>query len=413
MKKFEGKMFQSIFVIGGALLILFARRPSAFLSPQFWAEDGRNWYADAYNHGILFSLTTPENGYFQTFSRLIAILSQTLPLKFGPILFLAAACVVQITTAVFIISPRMSGIVPSRNWRILLAFLYLAIPHSWEIHTNITNSQWHLALLACLILLAEPAVTKAGKIFDIAMCMFAALSGPFSVLLLPISLIQIFRRKNTMSIAFFTILLAAGAIQSWAYFTAGRTVPPHLEAGVEYFFWIVSRHLLISPLIGGRGFERLAPTMLWSYVTAVLVTIVGTGTALYAFVRGRPEIRLVMIFAVLIVCAALASPAVTREYGQWPFIASNEVAFRYWFIPTFAIYVTLVCFASSNANRAALIFARVALIVSLVGVIADFRLSPFEDLEFQRRAEEFEAAPTGAKVTFPINPDWDMTLIKK
>ena len=266
MNRFFTEKYCVVWAAVAALLIIFARRPSAFLNPQFWAEDGKIWYADAYNHGLLFSLITPENGYFQTFSRLVAILSQAFPLKFGPAIFLTVAVIIQIVTALFIISPRMSQIVPGRGWRLVLGFLFLAIPHSWEIHTNVTNSQWHLALLACLIIIAEPSVSKVGRIFDISVCFLAAVSGPFCVLLIPVAIIQLLIRKDSMYAVFSGVFLVAGAIHAWAYLGVGRAVPPQLDAGVVSFFQIVARHLFVSPVIGGRGFKFWTATLVLSLI---------------------------------------------------------------------------------------------------------------------------------------------------
>jgi hypothetical protein len=43
--------------------IVIMRRPDAVLSPQFWAEDGKIWFANAHNLGALHSLVLPQNGY--------------------------------------------------------------------------------------------------------------------------------------------------------------------------------------------------------------------------------------------------------------------------------------------------------------------------------------------------------------
>ena len=40
-----------ISVFLAAFLVVFSRRPDAILNAQFWAEDGKFWYADAYHFG--------------------------------------------------------------------------------------------------------------------------------------------------------------------------------------------------------------------------------------------------------------------------------------------------------------------------------------------------------------------------
>lgn len=397
-----------------SLLIITARRPSALLNPQFWAEDGKVWYADAYNHGILFSLTTPENGYFQTISRLAAIVSQLLPLSYGPLLFTLIAVSIQIATALFIMSPRMSSIIPKKNWRLLLAFVYLAMPHSGEVYANVTNSQWHLALLCCLVLLAEPAAGRAWRVFDLVLCALLSVSGPFSILMLPVAFVQLIRRRDATSLAMLAILFAGSLIQGGAYLIAGRQVRPQLGASVELFLRIIGRHILVGPITGSNGFRVLLKLSMWNDVVVLITNLIGFGFIYYTIVRGSVEIRLLILFSILIVAAALASPAVTLQPGQWEVIASNDTANRYWFIPIFAIFTSLIYFLASEATP---VFVRktalALLLLSIGGFVADWRLPQLKDLDFQARAAEFEKKPPGTLVKIPINPDWEMELIKK
>ncbi len=78
-----------------AFTIIISRRPDALLNAQFWAEDGQIWYANAYNQGILHSLFSPFNGYFQTTSRLTAALTQLFPLAWAPLIFGSGKYVVK------------------------------------------------------------------------------------------------------------------------------------------------------------------------------------------------------------------------------------------------------------------------------------------------------------------------------
>src|SRR4026209_2147612 len=87
-----------------AFLLIASHRPDAVLNPQFWAEDGRLWYSDAYNRGILYSPLTPEVGYFQTISRLTAVAAQAVPLTAAPALFNLTAIGVKLAAVVFLVS---------------------------------------------------------------------------------------------------------------------------------------------------------------------------------------------------------------------------------------------------------------------------------------------------------------------
>jgi len=162
VSKISGFYLQAI-AFSVAFLLVCSRRPDAILNAQFYAEDGRVWYLDAYNLG-LHSLLMPQGAYLQTLSRTIALIALLFPLSLAPLVMNLCAIVVQILPVNIFLSSRFSDI-PLKT-RLLGSLLYLAVPNAAEIHANITNAHWHLALAACLVLLARPASGRGWRIFD-------------------------------------------------------------------------------------------------------------------------------------------------------------------------------------------------------------------------------------------------------
>src|SRR5947209_646287 len=152
-----------VFVVVAAVVI--SRRPDALLNPQFYAEDGAVWYAQAYNFGWLHSLTLPQAGYLQTLPRLVAGLSLLVPFGSAPLLMNWAAIGFQVLPVTVLLSSRCSGWAPL--WvRGLQALLYLAMPTSREIDAVLSNAQWHLALVACMVAFAHAPTNASWKAFD-------------------------------------------------------------------------------------------------------------------------------------------------------------------------------------------------------------------------------------------------------
>lgn len=383
------------------------------MNPQFWAEDGRVWFADAYNRGIAYSLLTPEAGYFQTFSRLVAVASQAVPLAFAPLFFNLAAIGVQVITALFIISPRMARAVPNAALRLLIAFIYLALPHSSEVFANVTNSQWHLALLAFLVIVAEPSEKTAWRVFDIAAILLSALTGPFCLLLLPAAAVEYYQRREKWKLTLLALLAAGAMVQTAALVTHERPSQAELGASVSTFFRITARHLFISPIIGGRGFSGLAKADAALPLLSAAANVAGFGLFIYCFLKARLELRLLIIFSALIFSASLISPAVSPDVPQWVAIASDNTALRYWFIPNLCLFVCLIFIVSRPNPKPVRVAAGAVLAASLLGITADWRNPPFKDLHFGEYAARFEAGAAGTEYRIPINPAWEMTLIKK
>ncbi|HEY0429090.1 MAG TPA: hypothetical protein VGC76_15020 [Pyrinomonadaceae bacterium] len=397
-----------------SFLIIFSRRPDAVLNPQFWAEDGKVWYANAYNNGAIYSFFTPEAGYYQTISRLVAVFAQAFPLGCAPLIFNLAAIFCKILVVNFLLSARFSKLIPNMTGRILIAFVYLALPHSNETHANLTNAQWHLALLSFLIIVAAPSDKTLWKIFDGAMLSISVLSGPFCLLLVPVAAVKWFKTRDGWTIVLIAILAAGSMIQMSSLLTTDRPSSQPLGANAGLFLKIVGGHLFLDAIIGDRIYSRLFNRSLWNEWTAIPVNLIGFGLLTYAFVKSNPELRLFIFFAFLIISGALAFPAISSEVPQWTAMWAPGIGSRYWLIPIFC------CFASwlYLARNAEILFVRyvsiLLLVFSLFGIATDWKYPRFKDLEFQKYAAEFENAPAGQEVFIPINPEpWDMRLVKK
>ncbi len=397
----------------GAFLIIFSRRPDAILNPQFWAEDGKVWYADAYNRGIIYSFFTPEAGYYQTISRLTAVVSQAFPLSFAPLIFNLTAISCKILIVNFLLSSRLSHLISNIYARVLLAFVYLALPYSFETNANLTNAQWHLALLSFLIIAVAPSDKTLWKIFDFAVILVSALSGPFCLLLLPVAAIKWFKTRETWTLYLIAILAFASIIQLSSLLTTARPSTQPLGATVGLFLKIVGGHLFLSTIIGDRNYARLFSRSLWTEWAAIPVNLIGFALLIYGFIKANLELRLLMFFAFLIICGALLSPAASSFIPQWQALQTPGTGSRYWLIPIFCAFILLFYLV----RRAEISFVRYAcvslLILSLFGIVSDWKYPRFKDLEFQKHAAEFENAPAGTEVVIPINPDWEMRLLKK
>ena len=85
----------------------------------------------------------------------MADLGLLVPLGRLPLLFVLVAVPVQVMPAALVASRRFATLVPSFSVRLLLALTYLLIPNSAEVNSNLTNAQWHLALLAFMVVVAD------------------------------------------------------------------------------------------------------------------------------------------------------------------------------------------------------------------------------------------------------------------
>lgn len=413
LQKIDRRLF---YLLSSAVsfLIIFSRRPDAILNPQFWAEDGKVWYADAYNHGAIYSFFTPVAGYYQTISRLVAVISQAFPLSFAPLIFNLTAIFCKIAVVNFLLSSRLSHLVPNRSFRALIAFIYLALPHSNETNANLTNAQWHLALLSFLIIIATPSEKTVWKTFDALMLSISALSGPFCLLLLPVAAIKWFKTREKWLLVLIVILAVGAGVQLSSLLTTERPSAQPLGATFGLFLKIVGAHLFFNSIAGDRIYTRAFNRSLWNEWAAILVNLIGFGLLIYAFIKSNLELRLLIFFTFMIVFSALAFPAITGDAPQWTAMWKPGIGSRYWLIPIFCCFVSLL-YLARNAEISFIRYASICLLVlSLFGIVTDWKYPRFKDLEFQKYAFEFKNAPAGQEIVVPINPEpWEMRLVKK
>ena len=414
LKKLAEHRFFYVLSSAVAFLIILSRRPDAILNPQFWAEDGKVWYADAYNHGVIYSFFTPVAGYYQTISRLVAFFAQAFPFAYAPLIFNLAAISVKILVVNFLLSSRLSNLIPSLAGRILIAFIYLAIPHSHETNANLTNAQWHLAFLSFLIIIATPNAKTLWKIFDFAAILVSALSGPFCLLLLPIAAIKWAKSRENWKVVLLIILAVGAIIQISSILTNERPSQQPLGASFGLFLKIIGGHLFVSSIVGEKIYERIINYSLWNEGVAFFVNLVGFGLLIYTFIKSKFELRLLIIFSAMICFGAFVSPAVSSEVPQWTVMWLPGYSLRYWMIPIFC-YLLALLYLAKNAEISLVRYVSIALLVlASGGIAADWNYPKFKDFEFQKYAAEFENAPAGQEVLIPINPDsWEMRLVKK
>src|SRR5215469_9458434 len=133
-----------------AFVVLMLRRPDAILNAQFYAEDGKYWYAEAYNYGW-HSLLIPVGGYLNTVSRIIGMISQSIPMLRAPLFMNVCALSMGALPVNVFLSSRFNQI--ALKTRLFGCLLFLSLPNAFEVHAVTTNIQWHLALVALLLLL--------------------------------------------------------------------------------------------------------------------------------------------------------------------------------------------------------------------------------------------------------------------
>lgn len=405
-------------VAAASLLIILTRKPDAFFNAQFWAEDGVVWYQQAYETGWK-SLLLPQNGYFQTVSKLTAVLAQRFPLAYAPLLFNLVSAAFKILPVLLVFSSRSASLFSSIWSRVAVCSLYLAHPYSWEVFLNVTNIHWHLALAALVLLYFESWPGLWRKLVDAGVMMLCGLSGTFALFLAPIAAWRWYRSRSRRALVLGLLLAATAMIQLAAIITtaSGTRSAAQLDASLGWLVRIVGGQIGAAGLLG-EAWVHLFATTWWNAEIALPLAFGCFAALIFArawWASKHPALCGLTLLAAMVFVAALASPQISSSQGQWPLFAKPGVGGRYVFIPIVALHAALLWVATGDQHRIWRRAAALALaVVVLVAIPASWRIPPYRDFQFVEHAARFEASPPGTIVEIPINPvGWSLRLRKK
>ncbi len=395
-----------------ACVVVIARRPGSVLNAQFYAEDGRVFFQEAYNHGWWSALLRPYGGYFHAIPRLGAALALLVPLSFAPFVLNLIAIAGQALPVNLLVSDR-SAQWGNLRYRLLLVASYLALPNLSELGINITNVQCFLALSAFLLVVASKPRTVIAQTFDLLFLLLFGMSGPYCIFLLPIAIFQSWKHRDRWKSVQAVVLVSTAVVEAWGLLILDHTGRPHYALGTSpvWLSRILGGQVYLGVLIGTNTLAAMRGPGMVLFLS--IVAICCTGLVAVCAARASEQMKLFLLFSLIVLAAALISPMLPTQPGHslWESMAAAWGS-HYWFFPNLAFAWTLIwCL---HARPDILRVAATALLFCMtIAVVRDFRQPALKDMKFHDYVRQFEAARPGEEVRIPINPEnWWMWLIK-
>jgi hypothetical protein len=391
--------------------ILFLRRPDALLNAQFWAEDGKHWYADAYNHGLSATFEIYA-GTLQIAMRLIGQLSLSIPLSSVPLFFTVVAISIKIIPVVLLYSNKFKDIVPSSRLKFLIATLYICIPNAMEVHANLTNINWHLAIVSFMLIVGSIPKSLFAKIIECILIIISGLTGPFAIFLAIISAFDYAKRRNKHTLYLAILLSLCAFVQFTLLFTSDspRTTAP-LGVNPMTLLEIFGFRIGGSATFGQDTIARIFRPPSAIYLLFGIFTLT---TFFIAYLRGTLQLRLFILLTFMLLVASLLKPIASDTMPQWYALLIGAGS-RYFFIPIICFYMCMVflAFAKPYKCYVAKFYKTTAIFALCVAVPTGFNYPVREDMNYKMHVEEFNLSSTGELTCIPIPPDWEMCLEKK
>lgn len=421
-RNLKDNRFVPIIMFCLAFLIFFLRRPDILTNPNLWAEDGVFWLQDAYNNGFLKSMLAPENGYFQTISRLVFGVSSLFPLAWAPLFANTIGLIIRSSLVTYIFSKRIDFINP--RVKILFAAYILFMPGLVEVHANITNTHWYLSLYMVLIILSRPALNKAQKLHDYLITTVAALSGPFVILAAPIVLFKVYSKGGTLYLGLskiktyllknkllLTVLVLALLQLVTVVITAksSRSSAP-LGFSFDLLHQILTNRIFLGSILPMKYVLKLTSNNYASY----LLCFTGLTTVAFTLFKSNWQTRLMILFVAGILALSLIKPMITSQGDQWPLLPYTA-GDRYFVIPNIIFFY---CFSFTILKLLKGRFLSLLIVpglsVCILLLMQQFRMPPLLDTGYESNIAKFNSLKKGESIPIPINPEgFSMELIKK
>ncbi len=411
------------------VLLLVSHMPAAITHPQLYADDG-TWYGAALNLGPLAPLVQPVGSYLVTFPRLIADLALLFPLSYVPLIFNLAGLAVGAIVIAYLLSSRMKEAIPNMAVRLLVAGLLIAIPNAYDTNINLTNSQWHLALLAFLVLWASRPGNARSWALDATILGVSCMTGPYGLLLWLVAVYRLWLLPKAIWVRVrFGVVSICTAIQALVILLnlGQQRSSGALGASLSALIRIISRQVTIGLLVGAHGLAYLLTTGIGHNLgLEALLAILPVAVGGIAVIKGPPVLRAFWVFAAGELVLALIAPSIAAP--RWPSLALpadlrhfHPGGIRYFLYPMLALAISLGWAAAqlrihpSGVPKMFSAFAGVLVCsMLLVGVPLDWVSPPYINYHWASYVAMYNRDVPGSSVTIPINPrGWSMTIRKQ
>ncbi len=265
-------------VLALATFCMLLRRPASLVQPTIWAEDGREWLADAYSSG--FPILKVYQGQLWTAQRLIAGPLSVFPVRLWPLMSYLAACLIATGALSVVLQQRASLVFGRLRNRALLLLVLVFLPAATEIQGNLTNLHVYLAISVAMILVFPAPTHRWGKVTELAYLVLVAITGYTAVVLLPMAVWQAWRERASRFARLRAAVLAVGATVG-VLVTLGYGRSMNLSdpvSSIVAFGWLIIKNVAGSLVLGETNISVLWPTRSfspWFLLSLLLLVLVG------------------------------------------------------------------------------------------------------------------------------------------
>jgi hypothetical protein len=312
------------------------RRPDALTYPQFWAEDGVIFFADAYHHQFS-SLWRDHGGYYHLVPRVVALLGLFLiPLVFQP-LFYNLFCLFGILAIIAYLWFRLP-FSPGKKFFMALSITWAPVAN--EVMLSLAGFHFILSLCPIIMLLGRTPKNGLEWFIDLFIMAISGFSSPFLTLFFPLLLLVAWENKFQPKSYYFSLVIVAGLT---LFPQALTLITPSIKRvsldrpltiiNIIQFFYLQAIGLFFSP----NWFKNDMVLI----VISIIVAFAYLGGGIY-FIKDVLKTRNWSILTPLLAGLIILSATILLYGSAIIFLNPFSGGSRYFYIPTVMILWTAI-----------------------------------------------------------------------
>jgi hypothetical protein len=201
------------------IALMWMRQPAFFSQPRFWAEEGRVFFARAWNTSGWEALCSAPLDYLSLYTNVaVALAARLVPLEDAPMVTTLAALAVQALPLVFLACAAAPEWRDGRRYVGMGIVLFASM--SDEVWLTTLHSHYYFALVAFFVLLEPADVGRVRAAVYAILVGTAGLTGPVSCFLLPLFAYKYHRSRRAADAWQLAALGAATVVQAAILLTA-------------------------------------------------------------------------------------------------------------------------------------------------------------------------------------------------
>jgi hypothetical protein len=380
------------------------------INPQFYIEDGKEFYAPAFNLGFR-TIARDYASYYHVVPRILSLIAAAFPVRYGPLMMEMLALSVQAVAASFLLSGRLAKQFPSSTLRFGLAFVVIGFSYSNELFGNVAHSQWYLGILSVALICSEPGKQLASRIGDYVTLTLNCLTGPFAPVLAVVAWSKWRGDRKRITAAF--VVTVGACVTAYMLVGAPRT-GIHKGSRLSLFERIVSNQIVVGPI---RGFHYAyqIPYTPFLDLRELCNAVFGIVVIALAVRKGPPLVKALAALGVFSAVTSMLSGA------GWALLGDPGVGERYFFYLGLLMLYSIYVFSVTARYSIVRWGFRIVLAFCALGAVQNWIYDPpFSEFNYGPQIAKYDQIKKGEKVKirFPIDRKlasnfWTMDLIKK